>query len=78
LLTYATILALRSFKIGIVITTYFDLEIKQFDVVNAFINAVYSSELLLVICKLPLGFEKLGYVAKVDRALYSLRDSLIL
>jgi hypothetical protein len=78
LLTYATILALRSFKIGAAIVAYFDLEIKQFDVINAFINAVYSLELLLVICKLPLGFEKLGYVVKVDRALYSLYDSLIL
>jgi hypothetical protein len=78
LLTYATILASRSFRIGAAIVAYFDLKIKQFDVVNAFINAVYSLELLLVICKLPLGFEKLGYVAKVNRALYSLRDSLTL
>jgi hypothetical protein len=69
---------LRSFRIGTAIVAYFDLKIKQFDVVNAFINAVYSLELLLVICKLPLGFKKLGYVIKVDRALYSLRDSLIL
>jgi hypothetical protein len=69
---------LRSFKIGAAIVAYFDLEIKQFDVINAFINAVYSSELSLVICKLPLSFKKLGYVTKVNRALYSLRDSLIL
>jgi hypothetical protein len=71
-------LASRSFRIGATIATYFDLKIKQFNVINAFINAVRSSELLLVICKLPLGFKKLSYVAKVDRALYSLRDSLVL
>jgi hypothetical protein len=59
-------LVLRLFRIGTAIVAYFDLEIKQFDVVNAFINIVYSSELLLVICKLPLGFEKLGYVIKVN------------
>jgi hypothetical protein len=69
---------LRSFRISIAIIAYFNLEIKQFDVVNAFINAVYNLELLLVICKLPLGFKKLGYVIKVNRALYSLRDSLVL
>jgi len=68
----------RSFRIGVAITAHFDLKMKQFDVVNAFINAVCSSELLLVICKLPLGFKKLGYVAKVNRALYGLRDSLAL
>jgi Na+/H+-dicarboxylate symporter len=78
LLTYIATLVLRSFRISTAIVAYFDLKIKQFDVVNAFINAIYSSELPLVICKLPLGFKKLGYIAKVDRALYSLRDSLIL
>jgi hypothetical protein len=66
LLTYATTLALRSFRIGVAIVAYFDLEIKQFDVVNAFINAVCSSELLLVICKLLLGFKKLSYVVEVN------------
>jgi hypothetical protein len=59
-------LVLRSFRIGIAIIAYFNLKIKQFDVVNAFINAVYSSELSLVICKLPLGFKKLGYIIKVN------------
>jgi hypothetical protein len=78
LLTYAATLASRSFRIGTAIVAYFDLKIKQFDVVNAFINAVRSSELPLVICKLPLGFKKLGYVAKVNRALYGLRNSLAL
>jgi hypothetical protein len=78
LLTYVATLALRSFRIGTAIAAYFDLEIKQFDVINTFINAVRSSELSLVIYKLPLGFKKLGYVAKVNRALYGLRDSLIL
>jgi hypothetical protein len=69
---------LRSFRISITIIAYFDLEIKQFNVVNAFINAVRSSELLLVIYKLPLSFKKLSYVVKVDQALYSLCDSLVL
>jgi hypothetical protein len=59
-------LVLRSFRISIAIIAYFDLKIKQFDVVNTFINAVYNSELLLVIYKLPLGFKKLSYVVKVN------------
>jgi hypothetical protein len=71
-------LILKSFRIGAAIIAYFNLKIKQFNVINAFINTVCSSELLLVICKLLLGFKKLGYVIKVNRALYSLYDFLIL
>jgi hypothetical protein len=59
-------LVLRLFRIGIAIIAYFNLKIKQFDVVNAFINAVYNSELSLIICKLPLSFKKLSYIAKVN------------
>jgi hypothetical protein len=73
--TYAATLAARSFRIGCAIAAHFDLEMKQFDVVNAFVNAVRSSEGPPVICKLPPGFERPGYVIEVDRALYGLRDS---
>jgi hypothetical protein len=59
-------LVLRLFKIGVAIAAYFNLKIKQFDVINAFINAIRSSELLLIICKLPLSFKKLSYVVKVN------------
>jgi hypothetical protein len=37
--TYIATLATRSFKIFIAIIAYFDLKIKQFNVINAFINA---------------------------------------
>jgi hypothetical protein len=73
--TYAATLAARSFRIACAIAAHFDLEMKQFDVVNAFVNAVRSSEGPPVICKLPPGFERPGYVVEVDRALYGLRDS---
>lgn len=73
--TYAATLAARSFRIACAIAAHFDLEMKQFDVVNAFVNAVRSSSGPPVICKLPPGFEKPGYVVEVDRALYGLRDS---
>jgi hypothetical protein len=36
--TYIAILITRSFKIFIAIIAYFDLKIKQFNIINAFIN----------------------------------------
>jgi hypothetical protein len=39
LLTYAVMLASRLFRIGMAIVVYFDLEVKQHDVINAFIYA---------------------------------------
>jgi hypothetical protein len=39
LLTYITILAMRLFQIFIAIIAYFNLKIKQFDIINAFANA---------------------------------------
>jgi hypothetical protein len=51
---------------------------KQFDIVNAFVNITRSLEGPPVICKLPLGFERPRYVVEVDYALYRLQDSLAL
>jgi len=73
--TYAATLAARSFRIAIAIAAHFDLEMKQYDVVNAFINAVRKSKGPPVICQLPPGYKKPGFVVEVDRALYGLRDS---
>jgi hypothetical protein len=39
LLTYIAILITRSFKIFIAIIAYFNLKIKQFNIINAFANA---------------------------------------
>ena len=72
---YAATLAAHSFRIACTIAAHFDLEMKQFDVVNVFVNAVRKSEGPPVIYKLPPGFERPGYVVEVDRALYGLRDS---
>jgi hypothetical protein len=72
---YITILVVYSFRIACTIAAHFDLEMKQFNIVNAFVNAVRKSEGLSVICKLPPGFERPGYMIEVDRALYGLRDS---
>jgi hypothetical protein len=65
-------LALKSFKIIIAIAIHFNLKIKQYNIINAFINAIRSLNLLLVIYKLPFSFKVLKYIIKVNRALYSL------
>jgi hypothetical protein len=48
LLTYITTLATRLFRIFIAIIAYFNLEIKRFDIINAFANAKRLISSLLV------------------------------
>jgi hypothetical protein len=50
----------------------FDLEICQYDAVNAFINAELSTP---IFCNCPEGYKKPGSVLKVLRALYGLKES---
>jgi hypothetical protein len=50
-------LILKSFKIIIAIIAYFNFKIKQFNIINAFTNVIYSLNLLLIICKLPFNFK---------------------
>jgi hypothetical protein len=57
------------------IIAYFDLEAKQYNVVNAFINAQRDPESALVTCHLPDGFKREGIVVELQRALYGLVDS---
>jgi hypothetical protein len=73
--TYAATLAARSFRTAMALAAYFDLEIKQFDVVNAFINAERDKSRPAVACKLPDGFKALGMCVEIDRALYGMKDS---
>jgi hypothetical protein len=51
------------------IAAHFDLEIKQFDVINAFANAKRLVGSLLVACQLLDSFKIPGMCAKIDRAL---------
>ena len=51
--TYAATLAARVFKALMAIATYFDLDIEQFDAINAFCNA-YNDKLVYV--RYPDGF----------------------
>ena len=73
--TYAATLAARSFRVAAALVARFDLESKQFDVVNAFINAPRGAEREPVVCLLPDGFKIPGKCALIDQALYGLKDS---
>jgi hypothetical protein len=57
LFTYAAMLVVRSFRVASVIIAHFDLEMKQFDVVNIFINIEYDSDKPKVVVKLLDGFK---------------------
>ncbi|EED15704.1 conserved hypothetical protein [Talaromyces stipitatus ATCC 10500] len=45
--TYAATLAARSFRIFIAIAARFNLELKQYDAVNAFVNAILDEEIFM-------------------------------
>jgi len=57
------------------IIAHFNLEIKQYDVVNAFIYASRQSTRPAVTCHMPDGFLMPGILVEVKQALYGLVDS---
>ena len=73
--TYAATLASRSFRILAVIAAHHDLELKQYDVTNAFVHATMDREVYM---RMPHGYHKPGTILKVNKALYGLRISPIL
>lgn len=75
--TYAATLAARTFRAAMAIAAEFDLEVDQYDVKTAFLNAV-RDENVPVTCEYPDGFKKPGTLLEVKRALYGLRDSPLL
>ncbi|KAF2970752.1 hypothetical protein GQX73_g2825 [Xylaria multiplex] len=75
--TYAATLAAKTFRIMMAIAAQFDLEVKQFDVISAFLNAARTGE-KPVACELPDGFKQESKAALLNRALYGLRDSPLL
>jgi hypothetical protein len=76
--TYAATLALRLFKIGIVIAAHFNLEVKQYNMINAFIYASRQLNGPPVTYYMPDGFPMPGMLIEVKQALYSLVDSPLL
>jgi hypothetical protein len=73
--TYAATLAGRSFRTLIAIAARFDLELKQYDVVNAFVNAKLPYDAFM---SMPKGYSKPGRILKLNKALYGLRASPLL
>jgi hypothetical protein len=75
--TYAATLAAKSFRLAMALAAKFDLEVKQFDIKSAFLNALRESA-EPVFCELPDGFKESGKCVELLRALYGLRDSPLL
>jgi hypothetical protein len=73
--TYTATLASQSFRIALAIAARFNLELKQFNVTNAFIHALINR---IVYIRMPKGYSVLGTVLKLNKALYSLRISPLL
>src|SRR5438270_14040344 len=73
--TYAATLAGRSFRALIAIAARFDLELIQYDAVNAFVNATLDEDVYM---KMPPGYRRTGTILKLERALYGLRKSPLL
>jgi len=73
--TYAATLAGRSFRALIAIANRFDLELKQYDAVNAFVNAPLDE---VVYMRLPPGRRRSDKVLLLKKALYGLRKSPLL
>lgn len=73
--TYAATLAAKTSRALMAITAAFDLEAKQYDVTNAFINAKLNDE---VYCECPEGFQRPGHVLRLNRALYGIKQSPLL
>jgi len=73
--TYAATLAGRSFRTLIAIAARFDLELLQYDAVNAFVNADLDEEVYM---KMPPGQRRCGTILRLNKALYGLRKSPLL
>ena len=70
--THAATLAVKIFRALMAIATYFNLEIRQYDAVNAFTNSKLERR---VYCYTPEGFDEPDYVWELRRALYGLKTS---
>lgn len=73
--TYASTLAGRSFRILMAMAARFDLELIQYDAINAFVNVKIDGDIFM---RMPPGHRKPGTILKLQRALYGLRASPLL
>lgn len=70
--TYAATLAARTFRALMALAAAFNLEMRQYDATNAFINAQLTDE---VYCQHPEGYTDHQHVLQLHRALYGLKEA---
>ncbi|KAJ6437605.1 reverse transcriptase family protein [Purpureocillium lavendulum] len=84
--TYAATLAAKTFRIIMATAARFDLDIRQFDVGNAFLYSDLRKDQPVYV-QLPQGYVDLGFlkpgetstmIAELEKALYGLRESPLL
>jgi hypothetical protein len=73
--TYATTFAAKTFRALMIISTAFNLKIRQYDAVNAFINSEIDEELYNECLN---EFFRLDYCWKLNKTLYELKQISIL
>ena len=73
--TYTTTLAAKVFRALIAIAAYFNLNIQQFDAINAFTNATINE---LIYVRYPAGYHVPGHCLILHKALYRLLRSPLL
>ena len=71
--TYAATVAIQTFRAMMAMAAAFDLEVKSYDVMNAYVNAELKQP---IYCQLPPGTEREGeWMIVLQRALYGLKHS---
>lgn len=84
--TYAATLAAKTFRVIMATAARFDLDVRQFDVSSAFLYSDLKSDQPVHVL-LPKGYVELGFlrpgetstmIAKLEKALYGLRESPLL
>ena len=78
MLTYAAILVLYLFRMGIAIIAHFNLKVKQYNIVNIFIYTLRQLDGPTITCYILNGFLIPRMLIKVKQALYNLVDSPLL
>jgi hypothetical protein len=73
--TYAVTLIVKTFRVLMIISTVFDLEIWQYDAISAFINSEIDEELY---SECSNEFSRLDYCWKLNKVLYKLKQASIL
>jgi hypothetical protein len=72
---YAAILAAKFFRTLMACAAQYDLKCNQYDVIEAFLNAIKENSEKLY-AELPAEYKKSGKCIKVLKAIYGLKDSV--